>query len=93
MAHHCILESAMCLLSAEKLRKKYHVHTTQSKQKYLSDFFVSDIILQVLQYHTLPKIYLGKTFFNEILHKYTVCIDKGIHSFFNFREFGSELKI
>ena len=23
----------------------------------------------------------------------TVCIDKGIHSFFNFREFGGELKI
>ena len=46
IAHLSILESAMCLLSAEKLRKKYHVHTTQSKQKYLSDFFVSDIILQ-----------------------------------------------
>ena len=24
---------------------------------------------------------------------FTVCIDKGIHSFFNFREFGGELKI
>ena len=41
---------------------------------------------------TLDMSLLGHACYHGLQHS-TVCIDKGIHSFFNFREFGGELKI
>ena len=64
MAHLSILESAMCLLSAKKIRKKYSAHMMQNNQKHLYDFFGADIILFTIEY-----LSISSTFFKEMLCK------------------------